>query len=723
MGIEDQLRANMVPSNQMQVGAPQPSSGLQALGGMGGMEDLYKRMQALQSAPGNQMPYGQPMQAQQGPMFQDMMARPDFMPQPRQDMMARQMDKPYDPYKQQQNPFGGPAGVQAGKISSQLHDIASQVGQFGGMGKGGGSQIGKFGGGGFGQPGAGLFGGGFGGGNAQPMWQQGPSQFQSMQRQIFKEGGEVGKHRGPEDLSGIAKHLASKGRGGDSLLLHINPQELKGIQAALKEKGYDLTYNPHTGMPEALFGGLKKLAKKAVGAVKSVAKVVTAPVKAVASAVKNTVGPIVTKVRDAVQTGLNVATFGATKSITSKGATENFNKIKDAVGPVFTKLRDIAESAAVMAGNYFVPGSSMFTSMLASKGSQNMLNSGIGQGLMALTGGLAGAGGGLSALKGGFSNLLKNGISGLGSSAMAGLKNLGTNALSGLKSLATNGVNAVKNFIANPMEGIKSLGQKGMDYLKEKVQDMGLDKATEWIGNKISGAGEVIGDGLDAAGDFLGSEAGGNLLNAAGAYFGAQAGGGGGGGGQGGGGGGGPSGPTFYNTSFKRVLNPNYGKPGEPFYLSQEFGQGEFSKQYKEPTAQDMQVTSQGLKPNDPAPVQAAPPVQAAYGGLMYADGGMTPYASGGNIYEYSAGGKLLDGPGDGMSDSIPAEIRGKKVQKALLADGEFVIPADVVSHLGNGSTKAGSKVLYSMMDRVRHARTGNPEQGKQIDANKFVPV
>ena len=125
-------------------------------------------------------------------------------------------------------------------------------------------------------------------------------------------------------------------------------------------------------------------------------------------------------------------------------------------------------------------------------------------------------------------------------------------------------------------------------------------------------------------------------------------------------------------------------------------------------------------------PVQAPPaqpPVQAAYGGLMYADGGMTPYSGGGNVYEYSAGGKLLDGPGDGMSDSIPAEIRGKKVQKALLADGEFVIPADVVSGLGNGSTKAGSKVLYSMMTRVREARTGNPEQGKQIDPNKFVPA
>ena len=73
------------------------------------------------------------------------------------------------------------------------------------------------------------------------------------------------------------------------------------------------------------------------------------------------------------------------------------------------------------------------------------------------------------------------------------------------------------------------------------------------------------------------------------------------------------------------------------------------------------------------------------------------------------------------MSDNIPATIGHN--QPARLAEGEFVIPADVVSHLGNGSTEAGSKVLYQMMERVRKARTGNPKQGKQIKANKFMPA
>jgi hypothetical protein len=81
----------------------------------------------------------------------------------------------------------------------------------------------------------------------------------------------------------------------------------------------------------------------------------------------------------------------------------------------------------------------------------------------------------------------------------------------------------------------------------------------------------------------------------------------------------------------------------------------------------------------------------------------------------------LLKGQGDGMSDSIHATIANR--QPARLADGEFVVPADVVSHLGNGSTDAGAKHLYSMMDKVRNARTGTKKQGKQIKAGGYLPA
>ena len=86
----------------------------------------------------------------------------------------------------------------------------------------------------------------------------------------------------------------------------------------------------------------------------------------------------------------------------------------------------------------------------------------------------------------------------------------------------------------------------------------------------------------------------------------------------------------------------------------------------------------------------------------------------------YMAGqGYYLGGPTDGMADQIPATINN--MQPAALSDGEFVIPADVVSHLGNGNSDAGAQNLYSMMERVRRDRTGNPKQGKQIDPNKYL--
>jgi len=92
-----------------------------------------------------------------------------------------------------------------------------------------------------------------------------------------------------------------------------------------------------------------------------------------------------------------------------------------------------------------------------------------------------------------------------------------------------------------------------------------------------------------------------------------------------------------------------------------------------------------------------------------------------GSYADYARGGRMLKGPGDGMSDNIPATIAGK--QPARLANEEFVIPADVVSHLGNGSSDAGAKQLYRMMDKVRAARTGKKSQAKQINPTKYMPA
>ena len=104
-------------------------------------------------------------------------------------------------------------------------------------------------------------------------------------------------------------------------------------------------------------------------------------------------------------------------------------------------------------------------------------------------------------------------------------------------------------------------------------------------------------------------------------------------------------------------------------------------------------------------------PEQAAqFGYEGYAQGGVTSAAP---------QGYYLGGTTDGMSDQIPATIDNS--QPAALSDGEFVIPADVVSHLGNGNSNAGATQLHGMMDKVRQARTGNTDQGQEINPNKFL--
>lgn len=123
----------------------------------------------------------------------------------------------------------------------------------------------------------------------------------------------------------------------------------------------------------------------------------------------------------------------------------------------------------------------------------------------------------------------------------------------------------------------------------------------------------------------------------------------------------------------------------------------------------------------------AATPVTSPAGGgtavashpasSVIADLPVPKYAAGG--IAGMAQGRYLGGATDGMADKIPARIGGK--QEARLSHGEFVIPADVVSHLGNGNSEAGAKRLYSMMDKIRTARTGTKKQGKQINPDKFL--
>jgi hypothetical protein len=183
----------------------------------------------------------------------------------------------------------------------------------------------------------------------------------------------------------------------------------------------------------------------------------------------------------------------------------------------------------------------------------------------------------------------------------------------------------------------------------------------------------------------------------------------------------------------KYVLNPDYVKP--PYVLA-----GEKAAAAKETAASNAASgksinvidaqgnTEQAYMRDDGFYYTSSGAKFDEKGAQVAAGGGLMAMAAGGsasyNLGDYSDGGRLLRGPGDGVSDSIPASIGNKR--PARLADGEFVVPARIVSELGNGSTEAGARKLYAMMDRVQAARRGTVGKGKVAKnsrADKHLPV
>ena len=189
------------------------------------------------------------------------------------------------------------------------------------------------------------------------------------------------------------------------------------------------------------------------------------------------------------------------------------------------------------------------------------------------------------------------------------------------------------------------------------------------------------------------------------------------------------------NYLFNKMATPNY-LPGYTPPSAASYGLGRTLAAGYQPvrpmaggglTVGAGSVPTQGVAPSDlmQKPNQGAglDSLAAQYGisPQMVSQARQTYGFSAGGPTEMAVGGKLLSGHGDGMSDSIKANISGS--QEARLGDGEFVVPADVVSHLGNGSTDAGAKQLYSMMDKVRKARTGRKAQGRQINPQQYMPA
>jgi hypothetical protein len=179
-------------------------------------------------------------------------------------------------------------------------------------------------------------------------------------------------------------------------------------------------------------------------------------------------------------------------------------------------------------------------------------------------------------------------------------------------------------------------------------------------------------------------------------------------------------GKTYESGSQSSGLtyNPNTGR-----YEGEFAAPGKGKKSELEKLRDEMDAMRGGSSYNHAAGDSAGGSGAGANGGLMP---GALRYNMGGlsSLGAYSDGGQLLKGPGDGVSDDIPAQIGAR--QPARLADGEFVVPARIVSELGNGSTDAGAKRLYAMMDRVQKGRKKSVGKGKvAVDskAHKMLPA
>lgn len=393
-----------------------------------------------------------------------------------------------------------------------------------------------------------------------------------------------------------AQHLATKGRGPDSTLVHMSPGEVKSLQSIAMAHGGSLTINPQTGLPEA--GFLSRLLPMIAGAALT-ATGVGAPMAALL--VGGGTGLATGDMKKGLMAGLGAfGGAGLGQSLTALGTQE------------------LGTQAALSAGS--APGASGTAALEAVKAAQASPFSTMGKGLQTMFGQTAA------------------GQSGFG---------------------------AALDAMGGPMKAIQYGGSLISPMGEEKVAAAPGIKATTPYPSQQFNPGMV--------------------------------------------------------TPAPQADVPAYGDMGQNFSSEQRYFNPSFIP-VSAPTTQMPVMAADGGMMNA-MPVQQMSNANnaemlALNRSQMYAGGGLS------HLGDYSDGGRLLRGPGDGVSDSIPATIGNKR--PARLADGEFVVPARIVSELGNGSTEAGARKLYAMMDRVQKVRgqtVGKGRVAKNSRADKYLPA
>ena len=398
-----------------------------------------------------------------------------------------------------------------------------------------------------------------------------------------------------------AQHLASRGRKGDTMLVHMAPQEVSGLQALARAHGGTLTLNPDTGLPEANF--LKRMLPMLIGA-------------GLMFATGGTAAPLIAGISNPALIGLGIGGLETART----GSLEK----------------------GLMAGFGAYGGA------------------GLGAGLMGA--GATTAGSTASALG------VPGAATGAGSqAAMLAAQNQGFGQ-AGLEALGSS---------AGVAQGAAPVVQSGMQSLGAGVQGLGTEAGRSAALSSMGGGMQAAKYGLAAASPML-------MQGAEQTPFAG-------------------SGPNPYEYDY----DPN----------TQRYTRVPPGTRQRDILAPTTQMAAAG-GPIEEMSNQNRMDTMMANGGQMFAAGGIS------NLGDYSDGGRLLKGPGDGVSDSIPATIADKR--PARLADGEFVVPARIVSELGNGSTEAGARKLYAMMDRVQKARgktTGRNRVAVNSRTEKLLPA
>jgi hypothetical protein len=472
-----------------------------------------------------------------------------------------------------------------------------------------------------------------------------------------------------------AQQTQSKGRGQDTMLVHMTPGEVKGLQALAMSQGGSLTINPQTGLPEA--GFLSSILPMVAGFA---------------------LGPAGFGLMSSLQAGLavgaltGVATGSLKKGLMAglgayggAGIGEGLVGAANATTPVTTGAEAGLTSASEMAASNLSP------ELLNSPITTNPSISGIDPGLLESSGLTPKS----PYFKMAQSNIDPGLLEGMG----------GTPGMTAQQVATAPVINPTPSIPVSPTTGFESAGT-GFKNMFDTGQ-VGTDARSAFMKSTPTGT-------LPAAGMTVAS-----ALTPEPAPL--------------------PKSKSFIRPYSVDITNPS----GTPMYTPQD-------------TRERAQV-QYAFKPE--GIYQAAQGGLTALNGQTYDDEyGRDEYDEGGSVQKrksrslkgnpyyrfaqdrkdssmeaaveqnFAKGGlgavlppRFLSGGGDGMSDSIKANIDGK--QEARLADGEFVVPADVVSHLGNGSSKAGAKKLYAMMDKIRKARTGRTRQAPEVNARRYMPA